>query len=92
MLSADEFLQGTGTDGKSDLAGNLAFIGGHLRTSANSDELVVTYVNKEKAPFPAQNQRFQAKNKALSQRGRRDSNPQPSDRQSDAQKTQMLKL
>ena len=74
----------TGTNGKSDLAGSLAFIGGHLRTSANSDELVVTCINKEKAPFPAQNQRFQAKNKAFPQRGRRDSNPQPSDRQSDA--------
>ena len=74
----------TGTYGKSDLAGNLAFLGGHSRTSANSDELVATCINKEKAPFSAQNQRFQAKNKAFSQRGRRGSNPQPSDRQSDA--------
>ena len=57
---------------------------GKSRTSANSDELVVTCINKEKAPFPAQNRRFQAKNKAFSQRGRRDSNPQPSDRQSDS--------
>ena len=57
---------------------------GKSRTSANSDELVVTCRDKEKAPFPAQNQRFQAKNKAFPQRGRRDSNPQPSDRQSDA--------
>ncbi len=57
---------------------------GKPRTSANSDELVATCIDKEKALFSAQNQRFQAKNKASSQRGRRDSNPQPSDRQSDA--------
>jgi len=57
---------------------------GKSRMSANSDELLPTCINKRKAPFPAQNQQFQAKNEAFLQRGRRGSNPQPSDRQSDA--------
>ena len=57
---------------------------GESRTSANSDELQVACIDKRKASFLAQNQGFQAKNKAFTERGRRDSNPQPSDRQSDA--------
>jgi hypothetical protein len=74
----------TGTDGKGVLPENLLFSCRQGRISANSDELPQRCRNKEKAPFPAQNQRFQAKNEAFPQRGRRGSNPQPSDRQSDA--------
>ena len=74
----------TGTDGKSVLPENLPFFRIQERILKNSDELLQGCRSKEKTPFPAQNQLFQAKKEAFSQRGRRDSNPQPSDRQSDA--------
>ena len=61
--------QATGTDGKNDLSQNLSFFAGQKRISANPQE---------------QQNRVDGIENAVLQRGRRGSNPQPSDRQSDA--------
>ena len=74
----------TGTDGKNDLSQNLSELAGQKRISTNLGELSVTNQDMKKNSFPTRNQRLQAKNEALIKRGRRDSNAQPSDRQSDA--------
>ena len=58
----------TGTDGK-NLAENLAFLQGNHRTAMDSSK---------------QQNRVNDIENAVFKRGRRDSNPQPSDRQSDA--------
>ena len=59
----------TGTDGKTDLSQNLSFLGGQKRTATHPPKL-------ENRANGIENRVFE--------RGRRDSNPQPSDRQSDA--------